>query len=213
VRLVLACIVAYAAGSIPFSNIAARRRAGVDLRDVGHGTVSGTGLHQVAGFGPLVVAGLCDVAKGCVGPLLLWDHTVPMAIAGACALVGHNWSVFLRGAGGRGISTAMGALAVIAWPGSVLLLAGLAFGRLLGETALGSLVSQALLVPVLAAWAGAAGAVAAVAILVPMWGKRVAGNRWPPEGPMASTLLARWLVDRDSWAKPADPTASGAAAR
>jgi glycerol-3-phosphate acyltransferase PlsY len=209
--VVLACIVAYAAGSIPFSNIAARRRAGVDLRDVGHGTVSGTSLHQVAGFGPLVVAGLCDVAKGSIGPLLLWDHTVPMAVAGAFALVGHNWSIFLRGAGGRGISTAMGALAVIAWPGAILLLAGLAFGRLLGETAIGSLVSQALLVPVLAAWAGAAGAIAASVILVPMWGKRLAGNRWPPDGPMASTLLARWVLDRDSWAKPADPTTTGAA--
>jgi glycerol-3-phosphate acyltransferase PlsY len=53
---------AFLAGSVPFSNIAARARAGVDLRDVGGGTVSGTALHQVTGFGPLAVAGACDVA-------------------------------------------------------------------------------------------------------------------------------------------------------
>ena len=45
------------AGSIPFSNLAARVRAGVDLRDVGTGTVSGTALFDVAGFGPPVRRG------------------------------------------------------------------------------------------------------------------------------------------------------------
>ncbi|MGH9113334.1 MAG: hypothetical protein ACRDZN_13730, partial [Acidimicrobiales bacterium] len=51
---------AWLAGSIPFSNLAARARVGVDLREVGGGTVSGTALHEVAGFGPLAVAGVCD---------------------------------------------------------------------------------------------------------------------------------------------------------
>ena len=61
---------AYIAGAIPFSNLMARRRRGVDLRSVGSGTVSGTSLYQVAGFGALAAAGVCDVAKGSVGPLL-----------------------------------------------------------------------------------------------------------------------------------------------
>src|SRR3981081_4189302 len=50
--------VSFVAGSIPSSNIAARRRASVDLRTVGTGTVSGTGLYRVAGFGPLPVSGI-----------------------------------------------------------------------------------------------------------------------------------------------------------
>ena len=208
-NVLAACVVAYLVGSIPFSNLAAGWRAGVDLRDVGHGTVSGTALHEVAGFGPLVVAGLCDVGKGSVGPLLVQQHgTVAMAITASCALIGHNWSIFLRGAGGRGISTAMGALAVIAWPGAVLLLAGLALGRLLGETAVGSVVAQALLVPVLGTALGPAGVATAVLLLVPMWGKRIAGNRWPPADPVPSTLVIRWLLDRDTWRKPGSPPAA-----
>ena len=38
--------------------------------DRGSGTVSGTGLYEVSGFGPLAIAGSLDVAKGCLGPLL-----------------------------------------------------------------------------------------------------------------------------------------------
>jgi glycerol-3-phosphate acyltransferase PlsY len=55
-------VVAYAAGAIPFSNLLATRRRGVDLRHVGSGTVSGTSLYHVAGFGALAVAGISDIA-------------------------------------------------------------------------------------------------------------------------------------------------------
>src|SRR4051794_12453048 len=122
--------VSFALGAVPFSNIAARAKAGVDLRVVGNGTVSGTNLFHVAGFGPLAVAGVCDVAKGAVGPLLAGrDRPVLAAVAGGAAVAGHNWSPFLRGAGGRGISPAIGALAVSEWTGAALLLGALAVGR------------------------------------------------------------------------------------
>jgi acyl phosphate:glycerol-3-phosphate acyltransferase len=82
---------------------------------------------------------------GAVPFSLLVGRRRPVAAAVACglAVTGHNWSPFLGGAGGWGISPAMGALAVVGWPGSALLLAGLGFGRLAGETALGALVAQA----------------------------------------------------------------------
>src|SRR5262245_54662097 len=131
--------IAFVVGAIPFSNIAARVSRGVDLRTVDSGTVSGTNLYKVAGFGPLVVAGVLDVAKGAVGPLLAGSHRpVLAAFAGGLAVVGHNWSPFLGGAGGRGISTAMGALLVTAWPGTVLLLAGMALGRIVDQAGFGS---------------------------------------------------------------------------
>jgi Glycerol-3-phosphate acyltransferase len=125
-RTALGLGIGFWAGAVPFSNLAARRFSGVDLRRVGTGTVSGTALYQVAGFGPLAVAGLLDVAKGTIGPLLVGRRR-PVAAALACglAVAGHNWSPFLGGAGGRGISPAMGALAVVGWPGMALLLTGL----------------------------------------------------------------------------------------
>jgi glycerol-3-phosphate acyltransferase PlsY len=187
----------FVAGSIPFSNIVAHWTRGVDLRTVGSGTVSGTGLYRVAGFGPLAVAGILDVAKGAVGPLLA-SQTSPgvAALAGGAAVVGHDWSPFLRGAGGRGISPAIGALLAQAWPGAVVLVGGLALGRLAGETALVGLVADLALVPVLARVSGRHAAAAGIAVVAPMLVKRVLGNG-PITGDRRATLASRILFDRD----------------
>lgn len=199
---VLVLVLAYVVGAIPFSNVAARLSRGVDLRDVGSGTVSGSSLFQIAGFLPLALAGVCDVGKGAVGPLLAGSGRPGLAaLAGGLAVAGHNWSPFLRGAGGRGISTAMGALAVTAWPGSLLLLAGLAIGRLIGHTGLVSLIAELSLTPLLAlvGWRGAA--LAGLAVTVPMIAKRVIGNAAPRED-RPRTYLMRLLFDRDEIAAP-----------
>jgi glycerol-3-phosphate acyltransferase PlsY len=194
--------VGFGAGAIPFSNIAARRRAGVDLRTVGSGTVSGSGLYEVAGKGPLFVVGVFELAKGALGPLLAGrDHPVAAALAGAAAVAGHNWSPFLKGAGGRGISPAIGALLVTAPAGAGLLLAGLAFGKMAGETALGSFIADLLLVPVAAGVHGRKGGVAAVAVLVPILAKRLLGNA-PPARPQPSVYLYRLIFDRDTRGDP-----------
>ena len=149
---------AWLAGSVPFSNLAARRRADVDLRDVGTGTVSGTALYEVAGFGPLAVAGACDVAKGFVGPLLAGrDRPVLGAVAATAGVAGHNWSPWLRGAGGRGLSVAFGAFLPLAWPGTVVLALGLAGGRLRQQSGLGTFLGAALVVPVVARTHGRSG--------------------------------------------------------
>ena len=97
-------LVAFAVGAVPFSYLIAHSLARTDLRQVGSGTVSGTGLYRVAGFAPLVVGGLCDVGKGALGPFLAGDRWLLMAFAGAVSVIGHNWSLFLNGAGGRGLS-------------------------------------------------------------------------------------------------------------
>ena len=152
--------IGFAAGSVPFSNVVARWRAGVDLRAVGNGTVSGSGLYEVAGFGPLAAVGLFELAKGALGPALAGrQHPAIAALAGAAAVAGHNWSPFLGGAGGRGISPAIGALLVTAPAGSGVLLAGLAVGKLAGETALGSFIADLVLVPVAARVHGRKGGV------------------------------------------------------
>jgi len=194
---------AWLAGGVPFSQIAARRTREVDLRHVGTGTVSGTGLYQVAGFGPLAVAGIADVGKGALGVLLAGpDRPVLAALAGGLAVVGHNWSPFLRGAGGRGLSPSLGALLPRHWPGTVTLLAGMAGGRLARASAVGVLVADAALVPVLARARGRAGVWAGAAVLAPMLVKRLAGNRRPAEsGP--GVYLRRLVLDRDTWAPPA----------
>jgi hypothetical protein len=66
----------------------------------------------------------------------------------------------------------------------------------MGETALGALISEIALTPVLAVTHGAIGALAGVAVAVPMLVKRVVGNSRPAP-PRAQTYLNRLLYDRD----------------
>jgi acyl phosphate:glycerol-3-phosphate acyltransferase len=188
---------AFVVGAVPWSNVAAQWKSGVDLRSVGTGTVSGTGLYEVAGFAPLAIAGIADIAKGAIGPLLAGrERPVLAAIAGGLAVAGHNWSPFLGGAGGRGISPAIGALGVTAWPGAALLLGGLAAGRITRQTALGGFVADIALVPLLFATSGRRGAMSGACVAAPMLAKRVLGNR-PLERASWRGYRERILFDRD----------------
>lgn len=190
---------AYLAGAVPWSNIVARLAAGVDLRDVGTGTSGGSNLYTVAGFPAMAVGGLADIAMGAVGPgVAVWlDQPVGVRVlAGALAVVGHNWSVFHRLAGGRGLSTAMGAALVLAWPMTVLVAAGMILGRLVRATGAGSFLALLSSVPVLWATHGGYGAAVALALVVPVLVKRVVGNESPPRW-SARVLVTRLVEDRD----------------
>jgi glycerol-3-phosphate acyltransferase PlsY len=187
---------AYLVGSVPFSNLVAHWRTGRDLRQVGSGTVSGTGLYEIAGFGSLALGGSLDVAKGAVGPLLAGPgRPLLAALSGAAGVAGHNWSIFLGGHGGRGISPAIGALLVGNWPGAVVLLGGLAVGRTVRQTALTSLIADGLLVPVLAATRGRRGAAAGATIVIVLVAKRLVGNRAADDRRVYGYRL---LFDRDT---------------
>lgn len=189
--------VSFLAGSIPSSNIAARARASVDLRDVGTGTVSGTGLYDVAGFGPLALAGIADIAKATIGPLLAGKGRGKLAaVAGGLAIAGHNWSPFLRGAGGRGFAPSLGVLGTQAASGVPVMLGGLVAGRAVHQTGLGGFAAQCLLVPVLVRRHGRRGLLIATCVVTPMWAKRIAGNGPLPERTF-NAYAHRLLFDRD----------------
>ena len=203
--------VSFAAGSIPSSQIAARMKAGADLRTVGTGTVSGSSLYRVAGFMPVAVSGVADIAKATVGPLLAGRGRPALAaVAGGAAIAGHNWSPLLRGAGGRGFAPSLGALGVNAWPGIPLMLGGLVAGKAANQTGLGGFAAQCALVPVLTRTHGRRGAMVAACVVLPMWAKRVLGNS-RPEAWTARVALRRLLFDRDETFDPDETGESGRA--
>lgn len=189
---------AYLAGSLPFSGVAARLLSGIDLREHGSGTVSGTGLFEVAGFAPLAIAGSMDVAKGTIGPLLAGrDRPVLAAVAGGATVAAHNWSPWLRGSGGRGISPALGTLLVQAPEGAALLLGGLVAGRLCRQSALGTLAALLTLPLLLRVRRGPTGSTIAFSVVGPMVLKRVVGNRLVQPFSI-QILLNRILYDRET---------------
>jgi glycerol-3-phosphate acyltransferase PlsY len=106
---------AYVAGSIPFGVICARAR-GVDLRRIGSGNIGATNVARALGRKWAIAVLLGDAAKGFVPVWLgrrLGLPEVHVALAGLAAIVGHMFTVFLRGRGGKGVATSLGvALAI-----------------------------------------------------------------------------------------------------
>jgi glycerol-3-phosphate acyltransferase PlsY len=197
-RTLLAPAAAYLAGSVPVSGLAARLVAGVDLRTQGTGTVSGTGLYQVAGFGPLAVVGCLELAKGALGPALAGPDRPGLAAAAlAACLIGHDWSPWLGGAGGRGVGPALGGLLLAAPEGAALVAGALGLGRLVRHTGLAVGLAVLALPGVLALRRRTSGALVGLAVALPMLAKRLAGNHPLPPGPKARALLERLLFDRD----------------
>jgi glycerol-3-phosphate acyltransferase PlsY len=110
---------AYIIGSIPFAYLAGKTR-GIDIRAVGSGNVGATNVFRSISK-PLGVITFClDMAKGfaaswCI-PYMAKDYSAGSAslelpvFCAFSAIAGHNWSVFLKFKGGKGVATSAGAL-------------------------------------------------------------------------------------------------------
>jgi glycerol-3-phosphate acyltransferase PlsY len=105
--------VGYLVGSVSPAAIVARLR-GVDLRGSGSGNPGATNAGRVMGARVGVLVGLLDVLKGFVPAYAfgLVDHELGL-VAGAAAVVGHVTSPFLKGRGGRGVATSLGAVLAV----------------------------------------------------------------------------------------------------
>jgi glycerol-3-phosphate acyltransferase PlsY len=123
-KLLLALVLGYLLGSIPFAHIIATRVAGLDLSKVGSRNVGTRNLSRSVGLGWGALGGALDFGKGalamCLGCALGAAYPYWM-LAGTAAVVGHNWPVWLRFRGGKGLATAMGAAAfVLLWPALII---------------------------------------------------------------------------------------------
>ncbi len=111
-------MVAYVMGSVPFAIVIGKWFWHVDVRDHGSGNVGTTNVFRVLGrrAGTLVLVG--DMAKGFI-PVYIAAHYFPAwfaLIVALAALLGHMYSVFLRGGGGKGVATGAGiVLALVPW--------------------------------------------------------------------------------------------------
>lgn len=104
---------AYLLGSIPFGLLIVRAATGRDIRQEGSGNIGASNVYRVAGPGLALAVLALDLVKG-VLPMLVAHrvspHPLPALAVGIAAVAGHNWSIFLRGQGGKGIATSYGVL-------------------------------------------------------------------------------------------------------
>jgi glycerol-3-phosphate acyltransferase PlsY len=117
----LVLLISYLLGSIPFGYLIGRKY-NVDIRRHGSGNIGATNAFRVLGpeVGLLVL--FCDLAKGFLPVLIANNLFGPMLGVGAglAVMIGHNWSVFLKFRGGRGVATGAGVLIAL-MPGVVLI--------------------------------------------------------------------------------------------
>ncbi|MCC6190260.1 MAG: glycerol-3-phosphate acyltransferase [Anaerolineales bacterium] len=125
--LLLVLLAAYVVGSIPMGYVIVRAISGQDVRQVGSGRTGGTNAMRAAGLAAGVLTALLDALKGAAGVWLAqWllpaeTRALGMVLAGLAAILGHNYSVFLRFKGGAGGAPCVGAAMAI-WPWSVLII-------------------------------------------------------------------------------------------
>lgn len=115
--LVLVVVASFLLGSVNPASIVARV-LGKDLAHAGSGNPGATNAGRVLGLRWGVVVGLLDVLKGFLPVVVVQQvmGTVPALCAGLAVVLGHIWSPFLRGHGGKGVATSLGAiLAVQPW--------------------------------------------------------------------------------------------------
>lgn len=123
----LLCAAAYLVGSIPTGLLVARAR-GVDLRSVGSGNIGATNVARALGRGWAIAVLIADALKGFLPVFFgrhLGRHFLPqlspeaVALAGLAAIVGHMFTVFLRGRGGKGVATSLGVALAISPPAAL----------------------------------------------------------------------------------------------
>ena len=105
---------AFFIGSIPTGQLIAKSR-GIDLKKKGSGNIGATNVLRTAGKWPALFTLIGDIAKGAAAVLLgryLGVAPLQAGIMGLCAIVGHNFSVFLKFRGGKGVATSIGVLCV-----------------------------------------------------------------------------------------------------
>lgn len=156
-QLGLLVVAAFLLGAVNPAAIVARL-LGKDLRGTGSGNPGATNAGRVLGARWGVLVGVVDVLKGYV-PVALVEPAVGQVAAlcvGLAVVLGHIWSPFLRGQGGKGVATSFGAiLAVEPWFALVMLvLFALLVWRLRWVAGASVSASLALLFLGAAAWAG-----------------------------------------------------------
>jgi len=115
--IIVSTLLAYLLGSVPFGLLMAKT-CGIDLRARGSGNIGATNVFRCCGKPQGIACFLLDALKGFIPAFLfptLGNGAAEFGILfGAAAILGHNFPVFLKFKGGKGIATSAGVLLGIA---------------------------------------------------------------------------------------------------
>ena len=117
VNEIIAVVLGYLLGSIPSAYIVTRVATGKDVRQLGGGNVGGVNVYREVGAIPALAVGIVDLGKGtaavAIAYWLLGVSQPFVLLAVLAAVAGHNWMVFLKFSGGKGMGATIGALSIL----------------------------------------------------------------------------------------------------
>jgi len=130
-NLILISVISYILGSIPFSYLVARAY-GKNLYQVGSGNIGTANVWRATGkIEAMLMALTGDLGKGIFSVFLAQrffpGQILPQTLAAFFAVLGHNWPIFLKFKGGRGLATSAGILLYLNWKALLLSLLTMGF--------------------------------------------------------------------------------------
>ncbi|MBN1366869.1 MAG: glycerol-3-phosphate acyltransferase [Dehalococcoidales bacterium] len=129
IKLVAVVIMGYLIGSIPFGVLVGKFLTGRDIRKYGSGKMGATNVLRTAGRKAAALVAILDLAKGAlsvifagliigsdyliIGNYGLYLMLTGQVLAALAAMLGHNWPIFMKFKGGRGVATYFGGLVAL----------------------------------------------------------------------------------------------------
>lgn len=122
-------IIAYLIGSINFSILISKKKAGFDIREKGSGNAGTTNMLRSVGKGAAAITLILDILKGVVTVWIsiffafllhkIWNiqlnSSILVQISGICVILGHTYPIYFGFKGGKGVATALGILLITNW--------------------------------------------------------------------------------------------------
>ncbi len=117
-NLFILMLLSFLLGSIPVGLLIARAK-GIDLRNRGSGNIGATNVMRTVGTREALITLIGDIAKGTIPVIAAWyvfPDATRVGLVGVSAVAGHDFSVFLKLKGGKGVATSLGVLLAYAPP-------------------------------------------------------------------------------------------------
>jgi glycerol-3-phosphate acyltransferase PlsY len=121
VLLLIAFVVGYLLGSIPFGLIFTRLAGTQDLRSIGSGSIGATNVLRTGRKGLAAATVICDALKGTAAVIVAsyFGGADAAIVAAVGAFLGHLFPVWLDFKGGKGVATYIGVLIGLFWPAAI----------------------------------------------------------------------------------------------
>ena len=108
ILIAFSCVIGYLLGSLSGGIMISKLAGGPDLHTVGSKSTGASNVQRTMGWKYGILTFFFDAVKGILSCLIAWVITgshFASLLAGLCCVIGHNWPVFFRFRGGKGVAT------------------------------------------------------------------------------------------------------------